>query len=176
MRLMDQRRDCEPDGASEDSIFCQQFTLAEYTKNHAARAEEFVFQQREDAFSQRRIFYEFGITASDSEIGFGHAQLDIADKVGKYRVAARDLAQKLFMPRSAPGKFLEGVTNAKPGGNGVAALHPAENPRDGPRSSKLRPLLRRAGREPMRAVSSSLTGVACSKYSSTSEFSAMSRR
>ena len=64
---------------------------------------------------------------------------------------------------------LERVADAEPGGDEVARLHPAEDPGDGAEVGHgALPLwrwasLRLAGREPMRACSSSATGVACSK-------------
>jgi hypothetical protein len=65
-------------------------------------------------------------------------------------------------------KCVERVADAEVGGDDVARLHPAEDPGDGAEvfhAALLAELasVRLAGREPMRACSSSATGVACSK-------------
>ena len=107
------------------------FALAGHAENHAAGAQEFFFQHGEDALAQRRVLDQPGIVAGDAEIGFGHAQFHVAEEFREHRKSARDLAQKLLMPGTALRELLQRMAHAEPGGDGVTALHPAEDPGNG---------------------------------------------
>ncbi len=72
-----------------------------------------------------------GVETGDGEIGLGHGELDVADHVGEQWKVAEHGFEECVAVWAGLQELLEGVTHAEPGWNGMAALHPAEDPRDG---------------------------------------------
>src|SRR2546421_3229533 len=105
--------------------------MAREPQNHAARALKLCADQLEHALAQTLVCDEFGIQARDAEIGFSHADLDVAEQVLKERKAGAHVAQELFVGGAATGETFERMADAEEGGHNMTTLHPAEDPRDG---------------------------------------------
>ena len=125
--------------------------------------------------AQRSIFYEPGISramckwALPSPVRRCVRARRIRQSVSPFPVAA--------VPGFCPfGKTLHTLTYAVPGRHSEAALHPPKYPWDGAQIFKTPPVSPAGWARADASCIQFSTGVDCSKYSSTSAFSAMSRR
>ena len=121
----------EADGAGEDGVFLQEIVLAGDRQNDTGGALEFLAEHFEDSVTKGGVGYEIGVKAGDGEVGLGHGDFNAADEAREKREAAHHFAEEFGVCRGAAGEAIEGVADSEPGGNGVAALHPAEDPGDG---------------------------------------------
>ena len=164
--------------ARQNPVASQQFALSGDAQNHAPRPQELGFQHGEDALAQRRILHQSGIDTGN-----------IQDRPSPFR------ARRCAPDPRRDAKFFN-ISRSKPLvaasllGEAFAARGPRRyhagtawrlciQPKTqgmARRSSKRRPLVRRDGRDPMRAASSSLHRRGLLEIFHHFGFSAMSRR
>ena len=80
--------------------------------------------------AQASAFHQRRIEASDGKIGLRHRQLNVLDHVGEQRKFLSHLPQLVFSLGAACSILLQGMTDSKPSGNSMTALHPAKHPGD----------------------------------------------
>ena len=119
----------DSNGTRQHRIGFQQNFLPGHGKHRAARAFIFRFQTSEDTISQCAILRQQRILSGDVEVGLGQRQFHVANEVNEHGKLPHHVLQDGKI--SLFDGMLQGMADAEPSGNAVAALHPSKHPGNG---------------------------------------------